>query len=258
MRRLGRFAAALAVLLLLTSCKVDVQVGIRVGENGSGTVRARFVLDRDAVEALGGDLDERLRVADLIQAGWQVDVQDRKGGGVEAVAEKRFAVPEEMSEAIDQLSGDIGPFREFTLTRDRSAFTTDFTFEGTVDLETGVGASALNPEDQGVSEEIEEQGVGVEELREFLRERVDEAFGFEVVVDLPGSGSHNAPGQVAGAPRWTPRVGEVVVLAAESSETDIDRIVLVGLGGLLLLAAAALAIGWWFRRRRRAAPEAGD
>ena len=250
-----RLAVLVAATLLLTSCKVDVQLGIRAAEDGSGAVRARFVLDGDALDAIGGDLEEQLRVADLLQSGWKVDVSERKGGGAEAVAEKRFAGPEEFSAAIDELSGDIGPFQDFGLRRERSTFSTSFRFEGKVDLESGVGASSLNPQDPGITEEIEAQGVDVEQLREFLRERVDQAFDFEIVVDLPGSGSNNAPDEVGGAPRWTPRVGEVVVLRAESSATDADRIALVVLGTVLLLVAAGIGVAWWIRRRRGAGAE---
>lgn len=240
----------LAAALFLTACKVDVHVGVRVGENGSGSVRARFVLDSDALQAVGGALSERLRVADLIQAGWTVEIDDREGGGAEAVAEKRFNTPEELTAVIDELSGDIGPFRDFVLERDHSTFGTDFSFTGRVDLESGVGPSALDPDDEGVVAELVEEGVEVEEIREFLRERVDQAFDIEVVVELPGDGPHNAPREVGGEPRWTPRPSEAVELMAESSERDLDRMVLVGLGVVFGLAAIGTLTGWGARRRR--------
>lgn len=242
-------AAALAAVVLLASCKVDVHLGVRVSENGSGVVQARFVLDRDALDAIGGDLGERLRVADLVQAGWAVDVNETDAGA-EAVAEKRFRTPEELTAIVDQLSGDVGPFRDFVLRRHRSTFETDFSFEGRVDLDAGVGASSLDPEDEGVVAELEDEGIQVEQLREFLRERVDQSFDVEVVVDLPGDGSHNAPREVGGEPRWTPRPGEVLELKAASSERHLDRLVLVSLGSVLGLGAAGVLAAWAVRRRR--------
>lgn len=233
-----------ALCLLLTSCKVDAHLGVRVAEDGSGSVEARFVLDRDALAALGGgDLSRRLRAADLVQAGWTVEVEGAEdggggAGGARIAAEKGFATPGELTEVVDELSGRVGPFRGFALTRHRSAFSTGFTFEGRVDLRGGVGPSSLDPGDEGVVAELEGEGVEIGALREFLRERIDEAVGLEVVVDLPGDGSHNAPHEARGEPRWTPRPGEAVELRAESKEQDLDRIALVALGALL--AAAAL------------------
>lgn len=257
-----RLAAALAcAALLFTSCKVDVHLGVRVAENGSGAVRARFVLDQDALEAVGGDLAGRLRVADLVQASWKVEVDDTEGGGAEAVAEKAFARPEELTAIIDELSGDVGPFREFVLRRDRSLFRTEFTFKARVDLKSGVGPSTLDPADEGIAAELADEDVEVEELGEFLAERVDRAFGFEVVVDLPGEGSNNAPKHVGDDPRWAPRVGEVVELKAESSETDLDRIALVVIGGVLTVAAVAAVgvfTGWRFRRRRASSTDVSE
>lgn len=244
-----RVLGAMAAVVVLTSCKVDVHVGVRVYENGSGSVVARFVLDRAAIDAIGGDFEEQLRVADLIQAGWDVQVEAGKDGGAEAVAEKPFNRPEELTAIIDELSGDIGPFRDFRLTRERSTFRTDFTFAGRVDLETGIGASSIDPEDEAVRVEIEEEGVGVEELREFLKERVDEVFTFEVVAYLPGGGEHNAPEDLAGAPQWAPQVGEVVELKAESSLLATDRVALVVIGAGLGLTALAILLGVRFRHR---------
>lgn len=249
MRRPARgavFAVALSLVLLLTSCKVDARLGVRVREDGSGSVEARFVLDRDALAALGGDLSKRLRAADLVQAGWRVEVEGNEGGGAEAVAQKGFATPGELAEVIEELSGRVGPFRGFTLTRDRSTFSTAFSFEGRVDLRGGVGPSALDPGDEDVVAELEGEGVEVGALRELLRERIDGAVGLEVVVDLPGDGPHNAPEELAGEPRWTPRAGEAAELSAESERQDLDRIALVALGALF--GAAAL---WFLLARGR-------
>lgn len=246
--RLLTVAAVLA--LVATSCKVDVRLGIRARENGSGEVQARFVLDDDARDVLGGDLEEQLRVADLVQAGWEVDV-DENDDGAEIRASRSFATPRELTGVIGQLSGEAGPFRDFRLDRNRSAFRTDFEFTGMVDLEGGVGATTLDPGDEDVASEVEEQGVELEELRAYLSERMDAGFNIEVVAEMPGEGSHNAPSELAGEPRWQPLPGEVIELSASSSELDLDRVVLVAIAAALALASAAFFARWWWSRRTR-------
>lgn len=245
---------AVLFALVLTGCKVDLRLEVRVAEDGSGRVVARFVLDRAAVDAIGGDVGEKLRVADLEQARWAVDVTRTDEGGAEVVAEKRFARPEELPAVIEQLSGDEGPFQGFSLTRERSTFRTSFVFAGRVDLESGIGASSLDPDDAGVAAEIVEEGIEVEQLREFLKERVDPAFSVAVVVDMPGGGSHNAPKQSESAPQWAPQLGEVTELRAEASDFALDRAMLVGSGVALGLASLAAFARWWRVSRRRSLP----
>jgi len=200
--RRGRLAAPLILIaVLLSSCKVDVHLGVRVRDNGSGTVQARFVVDREAVEAVGGDVEGALRVEDLVAAGWEVTV-DQGDDGAEVVAQRGFASPEGLTRVVGELSGPEGPFRDFAVSRSRSTFRT--------------------------------------------------SFEFEVVVDMPGGGNHNAPETKAGAPRWAPEVGEVAELRADSSEFELDRVVLVGLGVVLALAAGVTFLRWR-RARARAA-----
>lgn len=223
--------------MALSSCKVDVRLDVRVGENGSGVVQARFTLDREALEAVGGNLETALAVDDLVAAGWHVDVEPN-GGGAEVTAERGFGDPADLTRVIGELSGERGPFRGFRLTRKHSAFRTSFAFRGGVDLADGVGPTLIDPSDAIVSAEAEHREVEVDEIRDYLLEQLDGAVTVEVTVALPGRGAHNAPGTRAGEPRWAPTPGDVVALSADSSVFELDRAVLVAIGGLL--AAAAL------------------
>lgn len=259
MKRVRLAAAVTVAALVFSACKVDVTLGVRVGDDGSGEVRAEFLLDEEAVDALGGELGQALRVADLIQAGWEVEVDDEiEGGGAEAVALKRFGTPEQLSEVIDELSGEAGPFRDFRITRDRGFFTTDYEFAGTVDLEGGVGASALDPGDDALDTELEGEDVEIEELQEFLSERLDDVFDIQVIVAMPGDGSNNAPASAGGEPRWDPALGETAGLRASSSSLDVARIVWLALGAVLLLLAAGVFTGRIVVDRRRGAAKAAS
>lgn len=240
-----RLAVIVAVAaLVFSACKVDVTLGVRVADDGSGEVRAAFVLDEEAVDAVGGELGPALRVADLIQAGWEVDVDDEvDGGGAEAVAIKRFGTPEQLGDVIDELSGETGPFRDFRVTRDRGFFTTDYEFTGTVDLEGGVGATALDPGDDALATELEGEGVDIEALRDFLSERLAGVFDVQVIVAMPGDGSNNAPVSAGGEPSWSPDIGETAELRASSSSLDVLRIFWLAFGAVVLLLAVAVFTG---------------
>lgn len=248
-----RLAAVVAVAaLVFSACKIDVTLGVRVDDDGSGEVRAEFVLDEEAVDALGGELGQALRVADLIQAGWEVEVDDEvEGGGARAVAVKRFGTPEQLSDVVDELSGEAGPFQDFRVTREPGVFTTAYEFSGTVDLEGGVGATALDPGDEALDTELEGEDVEIEELQEFLSERLADVFDIQVIVVMPGDGSNNAPASAGGEPRWTPMVGEAAGLRASSSSLDVARIVWFALGVVLLLSAVGVFTGRVIVGRRR-------
>ena len=63
------------LVLVLTACQVDATVTVRMRENGSGAVVVRVELDRRAVETAevaGGTLEDRVRLDDLVAAGWRV------------------------------------------------------------------------------------------------------------------------------------------------------------------------------------------
>lgn len=242
MKRARLAALVAAAALVFSACEVDVTLGVRVGDDGSGEVRAEFVLDEEAVDSLGGELGQALRVADLIQAGWEVEVDDEVEGAA-AVATKRFGTPEQLRQVIAELSGEAGPFRDFRVARDRGFFTTEYEFAGSVDLEGGVGATALDPGDGALDVELEDEDVEIEELQAFLSERLTDVFDIRVIVAMPGDGSNNAPAAAGGEPQWNPAVGEVVELRASSSSLDVARIVWLALGVVLLLLAAGVFTG---------------
>lgn len=248
-----RFVGVALLALSAAGCTVDVDLRVAVAEDGSGVVTVRFDLDDEAVEALGGPLEERLRVADLVRSGWEVET-DEDGDGASVVARKEFGSPAQLADTVEELSGGAGPFRDFRLERDRSRFSTSFDFAGSVDLTEGVGAAAVDPADEALVAELSDEGVDVHELRRHLRERLDGAFELAVVVELPGGASHNAPSVRAGSPVWRPAVGERVEMRASASALDTERLALVVGGGLLALVALGV---WWAPRRRRAATSGG-
>src|SRR5215218_4670517 len=134
-RRLRAVLALLAVVLLSSACRVDVEVGINAETDGSG--RVLVVADREVAEAV--DLSAGVRVEDLKQAGWTIDGPDpRPDGGVQVVATKPFADADEAQKVVQELSGPDGPFQEFRLERERSFAKTTTRFSGQVDFAKGI------------------------------------------------------------------------------------------------------------------------
>ena len=70
-RVVGRLLLLAALVGVSAACRVDATVTLEVAGDGTGTVAVALELDAAAVDALGG-LDDRVRVYDLLSAGWEV------------------------------------------------------------------------------------------------------------------------------------------------------------------------------------------
>lgn len=242
--------------VLLAGCRVESRLVVEVAEEGSGRVQLRVRADEEAVDALGGDVAGQLRVTDLAESGWEIEIETVEEDAaddtaVEVVASKLFGTPEQLTDVVKELSGEVGPFRKFRLTRNRSLFETEFEFSGVVNLRNGVGATLLDPGDDDVAVPLEGEDVDIRDLRRFLSREANDAFEIQVSLALPGGGSSNAPATDAGDPVWTPSVGERVELDATSTRLDTARVALVVIGAVLAFLAFGVGTGWHFVRQRR-------
>ena len=219
MRRLLVAACALA---LLAGCRIDVTVGVDADADGSGRVRATVVLDRDAAARIP-DLADQLRTADLAAAGWEVSKpQPGKDGSVLVEAVRRFRSPQEATQAVEELSGPTGPFRDFSLRRSRSFLKTRTSFEGRVDLTSGIEAFS----DEALARRFGGSPLGFEpaELERQLGAPLDRIFGFRVVARLPGDVTSNAPTRAGNGAAWQPKLGEDVRLTATAEQWNARNI----------------------------------
>jgi hypothetical protein len=234
-------AAALALLLLSSACQVTIAVGVDAKANGSGVVRAGVGLDADALRQIP-DLGQQLRVDDLKKAGWTVVGPRKEGDGRTWVrATKPFADPAGARKAVGELNGPNGPFKDFRLTRSHSLLRTKTAFSGTVDL-----AGARSLADPRLQQQMGSSGVDPKVLQQQLDQAVNRAFRLEVVAQLPGKISSNAPTQVSGGVVWHPKVGEQAKLTAASTAWNLRPILFTAVA--LVLALAALVV--WRRSRR--------
>lgn len=259
-RRAVLSLAGLTVALVGGGCDTDVQVAMDVAADGRGRVVATVTLDRAAAQRVG-DLRSQLRVDDLVDAGWEIDGPRRApGGGLVVAAERTFEGPQGAARAVEQLSGDDGPFRDFRIERDSTALRTRTRFSGRVDLEAGLDAFGDDDLQERLGAPL---GADAEALRRQLGAAASDAFGFEVVVRLPGRVDSNAPGDAANGAVWRPKLGEDVTLSARAEQWNAASIgfgglaVVTGLAGLVVLLRSRRRERRHRRRGARSSPTAG-
>lgn len=236
--------AAAVLALTASGCEVEVDVGLDVAPDGSGTVQVDVALDPEAAGRV--DLADQLRVDDLEQAGWTVaGPQRRDDGSTVVTASKAFATPDVAGEVLDEVSGTAGPFRDFEVTRRSSFLTTTYSFDGVADLGAGIDGFS----DDELRAALEGSGFGLEgpALEPVIGAPVADTFAFKVRAGLPGGVEATAPGMVTSdGAVWRPVVGEEVNLAASSRLLHTERLIWLGIA-----AVAALALVVVLARNRR-------
>jgi hypothetical protein len=241
-RRGGRFFWAVLFALLLGGCRVDATVETLV-EGRSGEVVARFALDREAVELLGGPVDGGIQAADLRRAGWVVSrPRGTRSGGASVQVSKRFHRPEDLGRVMAELSGPGGPLRGFRLERRRGLTKIRYRLEGNADLREGEAATGLgNVPD--LTSRLRGAGVDPQRVDELLISRAAAGFHLRVVAALPGR-----------RPAWDVPPGKRVEIRASSSAPDRTRTVLLALAAVSALGALVMATGGRRRIRREPSP----
>ena len=120
MMRLRKALVGVALLLLLSACRVDTTVDIRVDDDGSGLVRVEIVADAEAVELIP-DAPNALLLDDLNDAGWTTTGTTVEGdGSLTVIAEKRFPTADALSGVLAEIAGEDMIFEGFTLIKEHS------------------------------------------------------------------------------------------------------------------------------------------
>ena len=155
MRRALAVVGLLLVVLGGSACRVDATVTVDVADDGTGLVEVVIQLDAAAVDAIGG-LDERVRVADLADAGWTVDGPHRTTGGLagattdgatteatgaQLAVRKAFEHPDRLGAVLAEVVGPAA-ISDVLLVRQREFAETTWSLDGRIDLSAGLNLLA--------------------------------------------------------------------------------------------------------------------
>lgn len=142
MRRGALAACALALTALLSACRVDTTVDLRVEADGSGTLTVTAVADGAVVEAAPGLADD-LRFDDAVAAGWQVTGPSlTDDGGLKVEVSHPFQTVEQATALLASVSGANGPLHDLALTRAVTAESVVTGLTGTLRVDGGLSAFA--------------------------------------------------------------------------------------------------------------------
>jgi hypothetical protein len=232
----ARVALVLLLVLLSSACRVRTDVGVEVKENGSGTVTVRVGLDDDALKK-APNFQQALKIDDLTAHGWTVTGPAKETDGFTYVAaSKPFANPDEAKKIFVEVSGESGPFRDFSITRSRSFAHTKFRFSGTIDFAGGLESFS----DSQLAQELDGKPIGddIKAIEQRINDTLDNVFQFHVAVRLPGDVTSNAPGQATNGAVWEPRLSQPGAITLEASSSSTRWFTIVG-----TIAAVVSALG---------------
>lgn len=242
---LRRLAALLAMVLLLASCQVDVEVDVLVTDDGSGTLAVAVTLDAAAVDAVG-PIEPQLRTADLVNAGWKFDELVLGEDGSQTLrTTKKVGSADEWQSALDEIAGSR-VFREVSVTSDSKFAEQRRRMSYFVDLSRGVSVlsdpdatALLNGEPLGADLDVWTQG-----------RPIDDAVSITIRTSVSSDDGSSPVAQVV-----TPRFDEpqpipvAVQSTTESTLAIILRWVAIALGALAALSGALAVTGLILERR---------
>jgi hypothetical protein len=226
----------------MTGCRIGIHTGVDMQRDGSGVVRVAVSFDDDALRQVGG----QLQTADLQNAGWQMAGPRKESDGLTWVrASKSFANPAQGQAVAAEIGRKL--FRDLKLERHHTFFKTRTSFRWTVDFSGGSGALS----DPALEQQLAQGGADAEAIKRRVIAAADRAITTEVVAQLPGKITSNAPTHVAGGVVWRPKPGDApVTLVASSTAWNTTPLALVAAAGALALMAIVVVAVSITRRRR--------
>ncbi len=244
--RFRRVALLLALVLGLTACQVDIEVGIDFNEDGSGVVTVEVALDGEAV-ALAPGITSRLLTEDIEDpaSGWiynepRIDDQGRTNFS----ASKPFGSPGQLESVLDEIFGSEEVFRDFKFERSTPFAQTNYRVTGVVDLSGGLDLFT-HPE---LTERLGGQPLGrpISELEAELGGSLIDMVAVRLVLDMPVGTEQQEILELGGAPISIEMTGQ------EESATAVTlRWVAWAAFALLGLAVLIAGAGYLLERRAR-------
>ena len=247
---LRRLLAVAACAVVLAGCRVDIDVLLEIGADGTGTLVVTATADAEVVQQAPG-LAADLRFGDARAAGWRVEGPTAtEDGGLTVILRHRVTSAEEATNLLASLGP---PFQDVRLERTAVEDETTWTLSGQLVLADGFASFA----DSDLT-----AAVGGPPFSERLSSvSPDDSMTIDFAADLPGEVEETTGDERDGRIEWTaPLDGSSTDLASRtvqrpSSGSSWARP--LSILALLLLVAWVVVAAWVLvhvtnaRRRRR-------
>lgn len=239
--RTRRIAATTIVLLatvLLSSCRVDTNIGLSVKPNGSGDVTVEVVADADVVTQAPG-LDTDLRLDDVRNSGWKTDGPEKlEDGGMRLLLTHPFDNPVEATAILNQLNGPKGPLKAIVLAR--TGKDNDSTWDFT-------GQLAINGGTEAFIDDTTLELIGAAPYAGDIRrsgQELGQAVGVTLRVSLPGDIVTTTALQEEGKLVWRiPMDGSTTEIATQTKAVDVASTVSRFFKPVLLVLLVVWVVG---------------
>lgn len=202
--------------MVLSACRVDASVSLKVKPNGSGTLTVTVNADKGLVAKVP-NLSADVRVDDLKAAGWKVSgPTESEDGGLSLSLVHTFRTPAEATAALAQVNGPNGPLNSVSVSRSGSSTNSTWSLSGRLEVVGGLKAFADDAAIQMLggapyAEEIRALGLDL-----------GDAVGITFDAGLPGKveTSTGLPG--SGVLTWkVPMDGSATDIATVASNVDV-------------------------------------
>ena len=234
----------LASLLLVSACTIQLRVKIDLAEDGSGQITAGIGLDEQARnQPAFQNIEEALRISDLIEAGWEFESAGLGSDGREWFeSAKSFADPDDLQKVLNELTNSPEAFKDWKFSSEITSKTRDFAVSGVVDLTDGLNLFT----DESLNKLLDEPplGIAIQTIEEALGTPINETISLQVIINLPDQSNE----EIIDIPLGEERVVEVTGNSEHRVAQILDWVVLAVLA-LLALSIILAILNWYLDKR---------
>ena len=236
-----RVLVFLVAALVLSACRIDSTVTLKVQPDGSGVITLAVVADAAVVKAAPG-LAADLRLDDAAAAGWTVDgPKPTDGGGLQVTLTHPFTTVQEATALLQSINGSGGPLHDVTLGHSVTAADITTTLTGKIRVDGGLDAFADPDVLSAIGGTPYANAIASADLKP------TDVVTFTFVADLPGDITANAGSGPAGTTPTNPRSWSVPI---DGTAADLATTAVIAQGsgssGWSTLATVALValVAW--------------
>ena len=234
----------LIVLLLVSACTIQLRVKIDLAEDGSGQITAGIGLDEQARnQPAFQNVEEALRISDLIEAGWEFENTGLGSDGREWFeSTKSFTNPDDLQKVLNELTNSPEAFKDWKFSSEITSKSRDFAVSGVVDLTDGLNLFT----DESLNNLLDEPplGIAIETIEEALGTPINETISLQVIINLPDQSNE----EIIDIPLGEERVVEVTGNSEHRVAQILDWVVLAVIA-LLALSIILAILNWYLDKR---------